>query len=143
MLRTAARLTTVLVAISVASTAHAASTHRRGTEWRQSGQASWYGPRFHGHRTTSGQIFNQNAMTAAHSTLPLGTRVRVTRKVTGQSVVVTINDRLPPKRARVIDLSRGAASRLGIVDQGLASVTIVPATRADAEEVAEAFEGRR
>src|ERR1700709_321250 len=86
--------------------------------WEESGQASWYGGRHHGLRTSSGQIFNMNAMTAAPSSLPLGTRVLVTRQDTGYSIVVTITDRQPPKGLRVIDLSRGAAARLGILAHG-------------------------
>lgn len=73
--------------------------------------ASWYGPGFHGRKTASGQRFNQNAMTAAHKTLPFGTKVRVTHK--GRSVVVTINDRGPFIKGRGIDLSKAAARKLG------------------------------
>lgn len=109
--------------------------------WRESGQASWYGSWHQGRRTSSGQPFDQNAMTAAHAALPLGSRVRVTLKETGKSVVVTINDRQPPKPLRVIDLSRAAAARIGMIDQGvgmveLATVGAVP------EEVAEAPDDR-
>ncbi|MBC7800519.1 MAG: septal ring lytic transglycosylase RlpA family protein [Gemmatimonadaceae bacterium] len=109
--------------------------------WEENGQASWYGSRHHGRRTSSGQIFDQNAMTAAHSNLPLGSRVRVTLEDTGRSVVVTINDRLPPKGLRVIDLSRGAAARLGIVSRGVGMVqltTAAPDTADEPVEVAEA-----
>lgn len=113
---------------------------RRGG-WRESGQASWYGSWHQGRRTSSGQPFDPNAMTAAHADLPLGSHVRVTSKDTGKSVVVTINDRQLPKLRRVIDLSRGAAARIGLVDQGvgmveLATVGTVP------EEVAEAPDDR-
>lgn len=75
------------------------------------GVASWYGPGFHGKRTASGERFNQNALTAAHRTLPFGTRVRVSYR--GRSVVVRINDRGPFVRGRSIDLSRGAARSIG------------------------------
>ncbi|WP_082673977.1 septal ring lytic transglycosylase RlpA family protein [Thiohalocapsa sp. ML1] len=88
------------------------------------GMASYYGAGFHGRRTASGQRFDQHAMTAAHRTLGFGTRVRVTDKRTGRSVVVTINDRGPFKRGRIIDLSRGAAQRLGIVAAGVAPVRV-------------------
>lgn len=108
--------------------------------WEQNGQASWYGDGFHGRRTSSGQIFDQNAMTAAHPHLPLGSRVRVTLRDTGGSVVVTITDRQPPTPRRVIDLSRGAAARLGIVDRGVGMVRLVPAD--EPVEVAEAPEDR-
>jgi len=105
--------------------------------WEESGQASWYGGRHNGRRTSSGTIFNQNAMTAAHANLPLGTKVRVTMQDTGDSVVVTITDRQPPKGLRVIDLSRGAASRIGLLASGVAMVTLSPA-KDEPEEVAEA-----
>lgn len=77
-------------------------------------QASWYGPGFHGRKTASGERFNQNALTAAHKSLPFGTRVKVTNRRTGRSVVVRINDRGPFVAGRVIDLSRGAARAMGM-----------------------------
>jgi rare lipoprotein A len=88
----------------------------------QTGNASWYGPGLHGRRTASGQRFNQNAMTAAHRTLPMGTRVRVRNLRNNRSVVVTINDRGPHARGRIIDLSRAAARSLGITGVGRVSV---------------------
>src|SRR6185312_15684654 len=106
--------------------------------WEESGQASWYGGWHHGRRTSMGTIFNQNAMTAAHASLPLGTKVRVTMQETGESVVVTITDRQPPKGLRVIDLSRGAASRIGLLGSGVAMVTLSPVANNEPEEVAEA-----
>ena len=84
----------------------------------QSGRASWYGPGFHGRRTASGETFNANALTAAHRTLPFGTRVRVVNKSTGRSVVVRINDRGPYAHGRVIDLSRASAQAIGILEIG-------------------------
>jgi rare lipoprotein A len=84
----------------------------------QSGRASWYGPGFHGRRTASGETFNANALTAAHRTLPFGTRVRVMNKSTGRSVVVRINDRGPYAHGRVIDLSRASAQAIGISGTG-------------------------
>lgn len=88
------------------------------------GLASFYGGRFHGRRTASGQRFDQQALTAAHRTLRFGTRVRVSHKRNGRSVVVTINDRGPFVRGRVIDLSRAAARRLGMLGEGLAPVRV-------------------
>lgn len=88
------------------------------------GAASWYGPGFHGRLTANGEIYDQNGMTAAHKTLPFGTQVRVTDPASGRSVVVRINDRGPYVGRRVIDLSRGAASALGMIDRGVAQVTI-------------------
>jgi len=89
----------------------------------QSGAASWYGPGFHGRRTASGETFNQNALTAAHKTLPFGSRVRVVNQQTGRSVVVRINDRGPFVRGRIIDLSKASAQALGI--SGHAPVKLV------------------
>ena len=87
-----------------------------------SGRASWYGPGFHGRRTASGETFNTNALTAAHRSLPFGTKVRVVNKRTGRSVVVRINDRGPYAHGRIIDLSRAAAKAIGIA--GVAEVAI-------------------
>ena len=88
------------------------------------GNASYYGKRFHGRRTANGERFNMNAMTAAHKSLPFGTKVRVTNRRNGKSVVVRINDRGPYAHGRVIDLSRGAASRIGMIHSGTAPVQI-------------------
>ena len=80
----------------------------------QRGAASWYGPGFHGRRTASGERFNANAMTAAHRSLPFGTRVRVVNERTGRSVTVRINDRGPFAHGRVIDLAATPARLLGV-----------------------------
>lgn len=88
------------------------------------GQASWYGPGFHGRHTASGERFDQDALTAAHRRLPLGTRVTVTNLDNGRSVRVAINDRGPYVDGRVIDLSRAAARRLGMIDDGVVRVRI-------------------
>lgn len=88
------------------------------------GIASWYGPGFHGRQTANGERFNQNALTAAHRTLPFGTRVRVTNLNNGSSVVVRINDRGPFSRGRIIDLSAGAARAIGLQRSGVAPVSI-------------------
>ena len=90
------------------------------------GLVSWYGKRFHGRRTASGEIFDMHALTAAHRTLPFGTRVRVRSLSTGQEVVVRINDRGPAHRSRVIDLSLGAARALGLHRPGLDRVELLP-----------------
>ena len=96
------------------------------TTWQQTGMASWYGgAHWQGKRTTSGERFDQNQLTAAHATLPIGTKVRVMRTDGRGSVVVTINDR-PGSRTRVIDLSRAAAKELGILTAGVAMVTLQP-----------------
>lgn len=87
-----------------------------------SGAASWYGPGFHGRTTANGETFDQNALTAAHKTLPFGTQVRVTYEGTGESVVVRINDRGPYAHGRDIDLSREAAEEIGLLGAGVGDV---------------------
>lgn len=100
--------------------ANASMTPTSGTGRSFSGMASFYGNES-GSKTASGQRFNQNAMTAAHRSLPFGTKLRVTHG--GQSVVVTINDRGPFIRGRVLDLSTGAARAIGLTSRGVGRVT--------------------
>ncbi|MCG2672479.1 lipoprotein [Bradyrhizobium sp. CCBAU 11434] len=100
--------------------ANASMTPSSGTGRSFSGMASYYGNES-GSRTASGARFNQNALTAAHRTLPFGTKVRVTHG--GQSVIVTINDRGPFVRGRVLDLSTGAARAIGLTGAGVGRVT--------------------
>ncbi|ADL08830.1 septal ring lytic transglycosylase RlpA family protein [Thermosediminibacter oceani] len=88
------------------------------------GKASWYGPGFHGKRTASGQVFNQESLTAAHRYLPFGTRVKVTNLENGKSVAVVINDRGPYVKGRHIDLSKKAAEMLGMIESGVVPVMI-------------------
>lgn len=90
----------------------------------QCGGASWYGPGFNGKMAASGERFNQNAMTAAHKSLPFGTVVKVVNQRTGKSVQVRINDRGPYHGGRIIDLSKAAASQLGIVGPGTGKVCL-------------------
>ena len=97
----------------------------------QTGRASWYGAAFHGKRTSSGEVFDMHALTAAHKTLPIPSYVRVTNLNNGKSVVVRINDRGPFHGSRVMDLSKGAASKLGFVSQGSANVKIEALTAGD------------
>ena len=89
-----------------------------------SGYASWYGPGFNGNMSASGEVFNENALTAAHPSLPFGTQVRVTNMDNGQSVVVRINDRGPYAGDRLIDLSAGAAQVIGLTISGVAPVKL-------------------
>ncbi len=89
-----------------------------------SGNASYYGRRFNGRPTASGEAFDMTALTAAHKTLPFGTRVRVTYPRTGRSVIVRINDRGPYSHGRLIDLSRAAAEEIGLVAQGHGTVEL-------------------
>jgi len=84
--------------------------------------ASWYGQKFQGRKTSSGDIFDLNKLTAANKTLPLGSRVKLTVPKTGRSVIVLVNDRGPWLKGRDFDLSEAAAIQLGIHDQGLAKV---------------------
>src|SRR5262245_53668043 len=86
--------------------------------------ASWYRPRFHGRRTASGEIFDQQGLSAASASLPLGTWVRVTNVENGRSVRVRITDRGPFVRGRSLDLSYGAARRLGMIERGTGRVRI-------------------
>lgn len=88
------------------------------------GYASWYGPGFHGRRTASGEIFNMYDYTAAHRSLPFGTRVRVTNLKNGKSVVVRINDRGPAKKDRIIDLSYQAAKKIDMIRDGIVKVRV-------------------
>ena len=88
------------------------------------GEASWYGPGFYGNRTASGEIYRPGTMTAAHRTLPFGTKVRVTNLWNGRSAVIRINDRGPFVGHRVIDLGHGAASSLGLTASGIAQVRL-------------------
>ncbi|WP_207883611.1 septal ring lytic transglycosylase RlpA family protein [Pseudomonas sp. 30_B] len=95
-----------------------------GRGYRAEGTASYYGKAHHGKRTASGERFNQHALTAAHRTLPFGTRVKVTNLNNGRSVVVRINDRGPFGRGRIIDLSKAAAEQLNMLRSGTAPVRL-------------------
>jgi rare lipoprotein A len=90
----------------------------------QRGVASWYGPGFHGRRTASGERFNSNDMTAAHRSLPFGTRLRVVNETNGRSVVVRVNDRGPFAHRRIIDLAKGPAQALGLTMAGTGYVSL-------------------
>ena len=110
----------------------------RGGRDLQRGMASWYGPGFHGRLTANGERFDMNELTAAHKTLPFGTRVLVHNPRTGKEVVVRINDRGPFIKGRMIDLSKAAAKALGFKSRGHDAVVlreVLPA-RADGELVA-------
>jgi rare lipoprotein A len=93
-----------------------------GSSFVQDGIASYYAEEFHGRKTSNGETFDMNALTAAHQTLPFGTLVRVTNKATGKSVVVRINDRGPFLKDRIIDLSLAAAEKIGMIGPGTAEV---------------------
>jgi rare lipoprotein A len=97
-----------------------------GVSRAEVGDASWYGKRHHGKRTASGELYNEYAMTAAHRTLPFGTRLSVTNLENRRSVIVRVNDRGPYVDGRIIDLSLAAARALGIADEGVARVRLQP-----------------
>ena len=133
-LRARATLTGFAVAVlALAATGCASSTRATGTSATGSsapgtrfvGLASWYGQRHHGQATASGEVFDMNKMTAAHRTLPFGTRVKVTNVENGRSVVVRVNDRGPWVKDRVIDVSRAAGRALGMTGEGVARVEVV------------------
>lgn len=90
----------------------------------EKGTASWYGGDLHGQPTASGEPFDMNALTAAHRTLPFGTRIRVTNLENGRVVVLTVNDRGPAVEDRIVDVSRRAAHDLGFPNSGLAPVRV-------------------
>lgn len=117
-----------IVAVSIVATAlpGCAPYHaQRGvTKFHQKGKASWYGPGFAGRKTANGERFNPGAMTAAHKTLPFGTTVEVTNLQNGKRTVVRINDRGPYAGGRIIDLSKAAAKKIGLLQSGVAKVEI-------------------
>ena len=94
------------------------------TSYKQRGVASWYGKRYHGQKTSSGEVYDMYSLSAAHTLLPLPSYARVTNVANGKSVVVRVNDRGPFHAGRAIDLSYAAASKLGYLTQGSAEVQI-------------------
>ena len=114
----------ILALILTAFLSGCSHMHASKNSWQQVGTASWYGKDFHGKPTASGEIYNMYGYSAAHKTLPLGTRVRVTNLDNGRRIVVPINDRGPFVGKRIIDMSYGAARHLGMVKEGLAKVRI-------------------
>jgi len=99
-------------------------SYREGTSHQLDGVASYYADEFHGRKTANGETYDMHDLTAAHRTLPFGTKVRVTTRETGKSVIVRINDRGPFKDERVIDLSLGAAKQLGMIASGTGRVIL-------------------
>lgn len=99
-------------------------TPRHEPNYSKTGIASWYGKDFHGRLTANGEVYNMHAMSAAHPTLPLPSFARVTNNITGQNVVVRINDRGPFAHNRIIDLSRQAALKLGLARSGVGEVHV-------------------
>jgi rare lipoprotein A len=95
-----------------------------GTGEVQRGKAAWYGGRFHGRKTASGERFDKGKLTAAHRKLPFGTMVRVVNELNGAEVTVRINDRGPYGKGRIIDVSEAAAKKLDMLDRGVVPVTV-------------------
>ena len=116
------RLLSILCSIILLTSCAGKSYFRSGNV--QKGLASWYGSDFHGKLTSTGEIYNMHALTAAHKTLPFGAYVRVTNLNNGKSVVVRINDRGPFVKGRIIDLSYAAAKKLGMDITGVAPVKV-------------------
>jgi rare lipoprotein A len=110
--------------ISIASLALGALAPFAAEAASSCGYASYYGPGFHGRTTANGERFNSRAMTAAHRSLPFGSRVRVTNQSNGRSVVIRVNDDGPAYSSRLIDLSEGAFAQIASTSQGLARVCI-------------------
>jgi rare lipoprotein A len=125
------RLTIVMLACAILSSACARAARetpdlpRQPAGFPQEGVASWYGPGFHGRTTASGESFDQDALTAAHPSLPFDTRVRVINLVNRREVVLRINDRGPFHDGRIIDVSRAAARRLGLIGPGTGRVRVI------------------
>jgi len=104
------------------------SVLKSAENFSQTGIASWYGEKFHGHLTSNGEIYNMYAMSAAHKNLPLPTYLKVTNNANSKSVIVRVNDRGPFHQDRIIDLSYSAAYKLGMMKTGVANVTITSIT---------------
>jgi len=111
--------------LSAASPKAKDSLHAVESGTKMKGHASWYGPGFHGRKTASGERFNSHGMTAAHRTLPFGTRLLVENPENGRSVIVRINDRGPFIKGRSIDLARGAAQTIGLNGVGTVNMTVL------------------
>jgi rare lipoprotein A len=104
---------------------------REQPDYDETGIASWYGPTFYGRHTANGEMYDGNALTAAHKTLPMPVNVRVTNLENGKSLIVRVNDRGPYARGRIIDLSKRAAELLDVVETGTARVRVTYLGRAD------------
>lgn len=132
----------VLLVTVAGSTAHGTGgSHAKSDQapkahkWMQIGKASWYGRRFQGHRTASGEAFDFNMLTCAHRTLPIGTLLRVTNLGNRRSVMVRVNDRGPVPSGLIVDLSYGAARTLGFNRKGNARVRLEKVEGAEAAQL--------
>jgi rare lipoprotein A len=131
----------LLVTVAGATANGSESSHSNGEshpakahKWTQVGKASWYGRRFQGHRTASGEAFDLNMLTCAHRTLPIGTLIRVTNLMNRRSIMVRVNDRGPVPEGLIVDLSFGAAKSLGFTKRGNVRVRL---DRVDGAEAAQ------
>lgn len=138
---TAAALALVVTVAGVAANS-ADSSHSSGSarpakvhKWTQVGKASWYGRRFQGRRTASGEAFDLNMLTCAHRTLPIGTLLRVTNLTNRRSIMVRVNDRGPVPAGLIVDLSYGAAKSLGFSHLGRAHVRLDKVEGAEAAQL--------
>jgi len=120
------RLALLILALFMLETASGCANRKASAGGKQveEGMASWYGKKFHGKKTASGERFNMHALTAAHRTLPFGTQVKVTNLENKKSVVVRINDRGPFVKGRIIDLSYAAARKIDMIEKGVVKVRI-------------------
>jgi len=112
----------IIMALAACAPYHA---RRKAIKYDATGIASWYGPGFAGRKTACGERYKPMGLTAAHKTLPFGTAVKVTNLENDSSVIVTINDRGPFVRGRIIDLSKGAAKKIGLIATGTAKVKVI------------------
>lgn len=122
--RTFARHTTLAVSLLLFLGACASAPNTAAGRYSETGLASWYGKPYHGRPTASGERFNRHDLTAAHRTLPFGTVVEVKHLGNGKTVKVTINDRGPFVKGRILDLSEAAAKRLNMLNEGVARVRV-------------------
>jgi rare lipoprotein A len=137
---TAAALALLVTVAGVATQATADSSPHsdhspKVSKWYQIGKASWYGRRFQGHRTASGEAFDLNMLTCAHRTLPIGTLLRVTNLGNRRSIMVRVNDRGPVPTGLIVDLSYGAARSLGFSGRGNAHVRLEKVDGAEAAQL--------
>lgn len=116
--------TTTTKGATTGGSASSSSAAKKNSGKVEKGQASYYADKFHGRTTASGEKYDKRKMTGAHRTLPFGTIVRVTNTATGASVDVRINDRGPFKAGRVVDVSRAAAEKLGMIQAGVINCTV-------------------
>ena len=116
--------TTLRLAAAAAILATASVAAPSSAMAKQCGNASWYGPGFHGRTTANGEKFNQNAMTAAHKRLPFGAKIKVTNQLNGKSLTLRVNDRGPFAKGRILDASKAAAQKLGFKNRGHAPVCV-------------------